>query len=168
MHRFSLWLNVWEFWTFHICLFGALLISNLYLPHIHHFKRKWNNELIAEIQAIALGGSFICQWIPQHNIKKGDEATFTHVRMHRVAGHGTSKELKHHVRDTTHIFGIISFTLQLSSCRKFNPQVLSSLLKLTTWGWAFQTSFLVQFFSTPKSLKTFSCAWLFLVKIITL
>jgi hypothetical protein len=149
MHRFSLWLNVWELWTFSNNVSFELFWSVPFIYHIHTHSREsriifvcsvattYGNKLIAEIRAIALGGSFIGQRSPQHNIKKGDEATFTHVNAYIVAkAMAPAGGCNTMLRYTTQIFGIISPTFQLSSSRQFNPQVLSSLLKLTTWGWA--------------------------------
>ena len=78
----------------------------------------YGNKLIAETRAIALGASFIGQRSPQHNIKKGDEATFTHVNVHIVAkAMAQTGGCNTTFRYTTQIFGIILLTFQIISSR---------------------------------------------------
>ena len=149
MHRFSLWLNVWELWTFSNNVSFELLWLVPFIYHIHTLSREsriicicsvattYGNKLKAEIRAITLGGLFIGQQSPQHNIKKAEEATSTHANAYIVAkSMAPAGGCNTMLRYTTQIFGIISPTFQLSFSRLFNPQVLSSILKSTTWGWA--------------------------------
>ena len=113
MHKVLLWLK-FEYYGPICCLFRALAISTRLLPHTHPFKRNLNNircsvattygnKLIAEIRAKTLGGSFIGQRSSQHNIKKGDEATFTHVNAYRVTRPWHQREAEAPCKNATQI-----------------------------------------------------------------